>query len=108
MKVEIIRLSKMNKGKTVALFDVLIEDSVILKSCRLIKGERGSFISPASKKLEDGTYDYIGWSFVTDQKRMTTESCRLRDAIMEAVKVAYVAANEAPAKPDVVDEDLPW
>lgn len=110
MKVEIVNLHKLpNSGKLKAIFDVSVGGAYTLKGCRLIIGDKGIFVRPPSKKLEDGTYDNHLWSFVLDdKKRITAVSKRFHDAILAAAKVAYAAANDAQAKPTTVVEDLPW
>lgn len=54
--MKIIRMNKLNGGKTLAFFDVKTDDGIILKGFRIVDGSKGKFISSPDEKGKDGKY----------------------------------------------------
>lgn len=54
--MKIIRMNKLNGGKTLAFFDVETDDGIILKGFRIVDGSKGKFISSPDEKGKDGKY----------------------------------------------------
>lgn len=54
--MKIIRMNKLNGGKTLAFFDVETDDGIILKGFRIVDGSKGKFIASPDEKGKDGKY----------------------------------------------------
>ncbi|MEP0862112.1 MAG: septation protein SpoVG family protein [Ignavibacterium sp.] len=54
--MKIIRLNKLNGGKTLAFFDVETDDGIIIKGFRIVDGNKGKFIASPNEKGKDGKY----------------------------------------------------
>lgn len=54
--MKIIRMNKLDGGKTAAFFDIQTNDNIIIKGFRLVTGSNGFFISSPDEKGKDGKY----------------------------------------------------
>lgn len=54
--MKIIRMNKLNGGKTLAFFDIETDDGIILKGFRIVDGSKGKFIASPDEKGKDGKY----------------------------------------------------
>ncbi|MBI1938554.1 MAG: septation protein SpoVG family protein [Ignavibacteriales bacterium] len=54
--MKIIRMNKLDGGKTSAFFDIQTNDNIIIKGFRLVNGSNGFFISAPDEKGKDGKY----------------------------------------------------
>lgn len=54
--MKIVRMNKLNGGKTLAFFDVETDDGIILKGFRIVDGSKGKFIASPDEKGKDGKY----------------------------------------------------
>ncbi|MCX8105315.1 MAG: septation protein SpoVG family protein [Ignavibacterium album] len=54
--MKIIRMNKLNGGKTLAFFDIETDDGIIIKGFRLVDGSKGKFIASPDEKGKDGKF----------------------------------------------------
>lgn len=54
--MKIVRMNKLNGGKTLAFFDIETDDGIILKGFRIVDGSKGKFIASPDEKGKDGKY----------------------------------------------------
>ena len=55
-----MKISRMSKGewsKIRAYFDIETDEGFVIKSCKLIKGDGGLFVSYPSRRKDDGEYE---------------------------------------------------
>ena len=96
-------MTKGEWGKTKAYFDVEI-GGVTIKSCRLVEGKNGLFVSMPSKTIdgEDGDPIYKSMVFLTDE---------LKVSVLNSAKERYEEpigeVKEYNSMQDAVD-DLPF
>lgn len=57
MKVSIERKNVVNKGSLIAFCDVLYNDELIIKGCKIMQASGGKFVGmPSQKSEKDGKY----------------------------------------------------
>lgn len=54
--MKIIRMNKLNGGKTLAFFDIETDDGIIIKGFRIVDGSKGKFIASPDEKGKDGKF----------------------------------------------------
>ncbi|MFN3694331.1 MAG: septation protein SpoVG family protein [Ignavibacterium sp.] len=54
--MKIIRMNKINGGKTLAFFDIETDDGIVIKGFRVVDGNNGKFIASPDEKGKDGKY----------------------------------------------------
>jgi DNA-binding cell septation regulator SpoVG len=81
MKVSIERKKELNKGSLVAFVDVLLDDALVIKGCKIMRSSNGGeFVAmPAQKNEQDGKW--------YDHCRFKTRE--LQDEFGHLVKSAY-------------------
>lgn len=54
--MKIVRMNKLNGGKTLAFFDIETDDGIIIKGFRIVDGSKGKFIASPDEKGKDGKF----------------------------------------------------
>lgn len=54
--MKIVRINKLNSGKSVAFVDIETNDGIIIKGFRLVNGNQGMFLASPDEKGKDGKY----------------------------------------------------
>lgn len=54
--MKIIRMNKLDGGKTAAFFDIQTNDNIVIKGFRLVNSSNGFFVSSPDEKGKDGKY----------------------------------------------------
>jgi len=70
MNITIERKKDINKDNLIAFVDVCINDEVIIKGCRVLKGNNGNFVSlPSKKDDKSGKYFDHVWFKTMELKK---------------------------------------
>lgn len=54
--MKIVRINKLNSGKSAAFVDIETNDGIIIKGFRLVNGNKGMFLASPDEKGKDGKY----------------------------------------------------
>lgn len=54
--MKIVRINKLEGGRTLAFVDIETDDNIIIKGFRLVNGTNGIFLASPDEKGKDGKY----------------------------------------------------
>lgn len=54
--MKIVRINKLDGGKTAAFVDIETDEGIIIKGFRLVNGSNGMFLAAPDEKGKDGKY----------------------------------------------------
>ena len=87
IQVQSLTTQNLHSPDIAALFDVLISDALLLRSCTLRRGKRGLYVLYPARKLSDG--QYLAYC--------EPKTAALRLAVEGAAVQAYEASVDADA-----------
>lgn len=94
-----IHRTERENSSMLAIANVVIDDSFIIRDIRIIKGEENLFVAMPSKKLADGSFKDIAHPLNSETRTQFTEA-----VIAEYNKVLAEKEAEPETEPEVKSE----